>query len=100
EWFRNRDVDIEMWENYMSLYRNSYTCAYFNKASDIILFPIRIGVPKSGDLIETVDVLFGKIEFDQVGAKKYTSIETKLWRVLDESLWRIDRMKNVQKHEF
>lgn len=100
EWFRNRDVDIEMWEDLGNLYRDSYPCVNFNNTADIVLFPISIGNTKNGDLIETVDVKFGRVEFNDSGAKKYTTIESKLWRLKDESIWRIDRMKNIQKHEF
>ncbi len=97
EWFRNHDTDIDMWRNWKHLYRDPYPCVEFNKYSRAMLFPINIGDPIVDKELTYVDVLMGRVDYTQEGAERYTTPQIKLWKLNDESGWRIDNMKNKQR---
>lgn len=101
EWFKHHDVDIQMYEKYKHLYRPSYECAKFSQENRVQLFPISIWSIQSNDKIVSLNVKFWKVYYNDSWATQYTTVDSKLWRLKDEvRVLRIDKMKNIQKHDF
>lgn len=101
EWFKHHDVDIQMYEKYKKLYRWSYECAKFSQENRLKIFPISIWSIQSNDKIISLNVKFWKIYYSDSWATQYTTVDSKLWRLKDEAqVLRIDRMKNIQRHDF
>lgn len=97
EWFRGHDTDIAMWREHERLRREDYSCPGFQQYSHVKLFPISIGVPEVESDITIVDSRLGRVDYNQSEAERYTTVQATIWKLNDESDWRIDKMKNIQR---
>lgn len=99
-WFRVHAVDLAMWRNWGHLTNPTYSCPAFPKYARTKIFPINIGTVIRDREVLTLDALLGRVDYDQQGAKRYTTIQTSLWKLVGEKDWRISDMKNTQRQDF
>lgn len=98
EWFRKHDVDIAMYEKYKRLRNPNYECD-FTSGNRVKIYALRVGDIKQDGVFNTIEVLLGRLEYNDSKAVRYSSIRTKLWQLSNEgaNTWRIDKMKIEQK---
>ncbi len=101
EWFRiHGAVDLLMWREYHRLRNSAYSCTAFLNYPHTKLFPLNVGVPVKDREVITVDALLGRVDYDESGARRYTSIQTSLWKLVNEKEWRLNSMADKQKYNF